>query len=421
MSKSIAIYNIDSLTAFLRDQGCLEPTEEKKGESTIRLFISLTHDNHGIDDVALQNLVNGLQSTQTRIEALIILAPIERSADPRMTQFCHSVGNISTLKELTWFGSFELIPFRDNCMQNVTAILRRARNLEMLICHDILFDGETHEFEEFAQTFNNHASLKGVYFRGCKVADGKQVKSNVNPVLMALSSVVNLRELSISCWILPLTSTSSGGSGTPSIDCPLSQLCLRPSLVSLDITDTDTGGQGILAWSAALCNSRSITTLSLQTDMLMEECRVLGEIVRSNEVIQKLILCIGHFEDDQHMMYLISALEENSTITELVFNFRAWTLFFSTPVQEAFVSMLERKNFALLSVTFILSQSAEVRNLEMEDMVEYFLVLNRSGRKILLEDPTTVSTEQWISTLISAKDSLDALFYFLSTNPSLCG
>ena len=145
----------------------------------------------------------------------------------------------------------------------------------------------------------------------------------------------------------------------------------------------------------------------------------LSKMLRTHQFLKKLTIHMGIFEDDQHMRHLISALEVNSTLTELTFIFRGWDRFFSNGIQDALVAMLEEKNFSLLSVNFDLASYPEVRNRQTEDMMEYYLSLNRFGRKALLENPTTTSREMWVSTLATASKSLDALFYFLSLNPTL--
>lgn len=56
----------------------------------------------------------------------------------------------------------------------------------------------------------------------------------------------------------------------------------------------------------------------------------------------------------------------------------------------------------------------------IKEKTEYYMRLNEVGRGKLLRRDGTATREQWVEMLISVVNDLDCLFYFLTSNPTLC-
>ena len=83
----------------------------------------------------------------------------------------------------------------------------------------------------------------------------------------------------------------------------------------------------------------------------------------------------------------------------------------SKACEECFVDML-RSNYVMEN--FVLFQRFPVK-----PEFKLYVTLNKLGRGQLLQAEET-NMEDWIQTLATVNDDLDALFYYVSINPDLC-
>jgi hypothetical protein len=52
-------------------------------------------------------------------------------------------------------------------------------------------------------------------------------------------------------------------------------------------------------------------------------------------------------------------------------------------------------------------------------VLQFYLQLNRAGRRKLMNPAVTVSNEEWIQTILDARENLNCSFYFISQNPTV--
>lgn len=57
------------------------------------------------------------------------------------------------------------------------------------------------------------------------------------------------------------------------------------------------------------------------------------------------------------------------------------------------------------------------RRLSLSQQIELYVRLNRAGRILLIKEDA--SKQEWVDTLIESKDDIDAVFYFIRSNPTL--
>jgi hypothetical protein len=378
---------------------------------SVRLHLDLATGNR-IDPVFLEILLYVLQITTCNIEEATVTLPsannVSHSAKPTMQRACSMIASIPTLRTLSWRGEGT----GPTSMEYIAKAMINARRTVRLNLWGFVFVGTFKDFFDFAVALYKHPTLKEISIASCTLEDAVCTNVNVDPILMALATVPNLTDLALSGFVPSGKAHSLRASNT------IRDLCAHPNLRSLDLLDTR--GRGLLVASKAIQISR-ITTLCVDTSLLAEEIYQLGCIIRYSKTIQDLHVYLDSFKSDDSLHLLIQALNKNRGPRRLEFIFQEPDKYFSEGIQTALVDMLENHNFKLHFLSFRLSSSLDVRNVQTESIIEYYLCLNRLGRNHLLRNSSATSNEDWISTLESAGRSLDLIYYFLSQNPSLCG
>ena len=429
-TKSIEIFDNDTLAAaicFLRNHGTfsravtLRHSRPARKSDSPRLQISIVFCSHAgfLDATIVGDFVHALNATSFAIEEVRYTFDSRFWAQANSANYYHgpklekrvygSIGCLPHLISLHWDGSGEYDP---DCQSQLAGALEGARNLVRLRCADIAFLVDDYRFDAFLMELQNHPMLSEITFADCFMSTQvlRVSERKWKAFFDALSSIQNLRKLTL-CFLAPFDP-----SYLPSTRA-FTSLCAHPKLEILDISGL--GSHVILSARQGLRRSNSLKDLTISTQLQGAELLLLGAIVRTQKSLRKLIINVQNYEDDHPMIYLISALEVNSTLTDMKFQFYDGTLFFSNGIQDAMVALLEKRNYTLLSITFDLPLCPEVRNLQTEDMLEYYLCLNRFGRKTILENLTNTHREPWLATLICSSKSLEALYYFLSLNPSM--
>jgi hypothetical protein len=405
---TVTIVDIKDTTSL---RSALRVLRQRETQATgVRLTLDLATGNRS-DPVFLESLFDVLQITTCNIEEARVTLP--RSNDETsvnrwtMLRLCSIIGGIPALRTLSLCGEGT----GPTSIDYIVKTMKKATRIVSLNFWGFDFVGRTKDFFDFAVALYKHPTLKEISIATCTLEDALCTSVNVYPILLAIASVPNLTDLTLSGFI------PSGKTGSLTVSTPLHDLCAHPNLRSLDLADTR--GRGLLLASNAIQSSR-ITTLCVDTSLLTEEVYRIGCIIRYNKTIQALHLYLDSFESDDSLHLLIQALNENRCLTRLHFVFQKRDSFFSHDIQTALVDMLENHNYTLCFLSFILSSSLEFRNEHTESMIYYYLTLNRLGRNHLLRNSNT-STEDWISTLESARGNLDAIYYFVSKHPSFCG
>lgn len=90
------------------------------------------------------------------------------------------------------------------------------------------------------------------------------------------------------------------------------------------------------------------------------------------------------------------------------------TLSLSPASQHAFVNMLRTTNFTLQQCDLPFDDD------DLQQELDLFLKLNHAGRKHLLSPDGNATINEWVNVLRELRYDLDAVFYLIMTNPSLC-
>lgn len=111
-------------------------------------------------------------------------------------------------------------------------------------------------------------------------------------------------------------------------------------------------------------------------------------------------------------MFIVRALTENRRLKSLTVSPGGLD-----SAHRAFASLVTEKNLTLEHLSYYSTYDGADEKVNEE--IEYYLKLNRLGRKDVLGNPDATRA-QWVEKLIALNGDVGALFYFLSMNPALC-
>jgi hypothetical protein len=270
------------------------------------------------------------------------------------------------------------------------------------VCHAQLV-GRSEELENLAKRIASHACLKelNLWF----LQSGATGCSSYVPLLRVLSTLQNV----VLDW--------NGDpfeheiSYSPEI---LSGLVLSPS----SQLDSLVLGQVVLSDEAVSCMSKTLEANTSLTELGLSGCQLrdkagmaLGRMLQHNKSIKRFELCGNPNLGDEACISIAQGLHHNAAMKRLDFfdNDSVTNIGF-----QAIVELLQYYNTTLECVSTDAPQEVDAR-------INFYLRLNRTlGRKNLLHETKEGAKEAWLQAMITHQNNLDYLFYFLSTNPSLC-
>jgi hypothetical protein len=231
----------------------------------------------------------------------------------------------------------------------------------------------------------------------------------------ALVEIPTLRKVCIE-------SNSTSLSGGPLVD-----------LFSANLIRLRVDAQGEIAVDAlrAASTNRRIQELLMSCGSTSDYTAALTDLIEQNQTLTKLTLIYHEgLSSEGHIVQIARALRGNTTLVHV--SIQPGDL--SISVLETFVETA-RCNYSLhrLNVfddeTMITKTTLqEIENtkdkeekaaLMLGKKIEFYTMLNRSGRGILLGNKK-LSKAQWLGKLGEVSYSLDCLFFFLQVNPTLC-
>ena len=374
---------------------------------------------------------------------------IERSlGSSTMQQVSETLGRIPTLRFLTWDVNPQAeLPNPVDCLRNLAHLLLSARKLERLQCKGVWFGGTTKDFAKLANSLSEHPTLNLISFHTCQLADERQTLDDINPVLLAFSSIPQLQLLKLGCWAVPSVYTlikefHGGGAAEQAHLYPLSKVFSRSALRSVHIRSD------ALVCVASVKDCIRVEHLKVASvGFERSESQFLADILSSShQLLETLELSLdaGIVVTDiaSHAYGVMRALQTNAALKGLRFSCLRLSngLGIVSLLQTMLVSVLENGNTTLCHVEFsgISFRGMYANQVEMQGKMNHYLKLNELGRGDLCEmynsnhssthwkqrndtkHTSMATTKKWVDTLIAAKGDVPILYYFLSQNPSLC-
>jgi len=324
----------------------------------------------------------------------------------------------------------------------ITSALQSLKGpLHSLVINEVDFRASSEEdISEFADVLGQMRSLRGCHLLQNFSLTVDEEDYKIDRVLKAISSLPLLREFTFEsyCW---------DEKGYPvqleSVE-PINQLFKSPSIETMSLENIHLENHGLKDIACALKNNTTLRNLHLRlsasdSSSSAKYLSLLADALQTNKSLECLELefdpsqpCPGL---DVFLEDVARALTINTLSSLTVFVIEAPCAFGNT-VEEAFLRMLETANFTLekLSIRSASITNDEDNEEEEEDPATYELLgpraakismllrLNRRGqRKYLMTNREYATRDKWVDALANMRHDLDALHYYLHTNPWLCG
>lgn len=337
-------------------------------------------------------------------------------------RFCQEIGKIPSLRVLNLDGSNRM--YEQSCPKRLQLILAEAKQLETLVCYNSGFSGTAQEFNDLAASLNGHPALQKVSFESCELHGRSEHAQCIGPILLALQTIPNLKDLTLPIDFREVEDPED------IMETAWNDLCRHPNLWNLTL---QLYGSGLLVRQfketlAILQNNTTLRSLGLKLHASLEAtrcCTILGQLLRNNSTLQRLSLRLrldrGFPVEADPLLPIIQALKDNTTLSELnIHCSQHLHCFSSSTAQKEFLCLLETKNSTLTKLHLQLWPIDE-RDDKFLWQLEFYLTLNRSGAKRLLQNPDVdVPSECWLDALAKCTKNVPALFCLLSANPALC-
>jgi hypothetical protein len=391
----VVILNVECIDSLLSAIQVLQLRDECSSFVVLRIDQRtwFRHEDYGgFADDMLEDLATALETSRKCIKYVSIRAVSNVAARGSVVRLLAVIGQIRTLRKLHWHASG--LTTGDCGVKHLSRVLERARFLRDLQCSRVRFSGTKEEIDEFADAITHSTHLESFELHKCNIDD-----TYVETVLTMISQLPKLENLQL----------SFGAS-------LLQRFKKKSNLTVIDIAST--GGVGLVAASIALTACKRCRVLTIASNLLKAECTVLGQLIQALPSLKWLDIHIDTFNDDVHLVTLVNALKENSTMTTLSFwsVIRGQDISLSKDIQQLFVSLLETSNFTLTSLSFVWLGIDPV----LKRNINWFQKLNGLiDRKELLRD-ANATKQTWIEALESSNKDVSCLFYILSSNPMLC-
>lgn len=339
----------------------------------------------------------------------------QNARNKKLRKLFKTLGDLPYLKTLRFHYStvaLERLP-----VHLLTIALEGGKRLEILELNQVNLTGTEEEFAVFFTTLRTHASLSVFSFSssGCCSA------SSINEVLEAISVTPKMERVVLY---------------SPQGRCPwgrlngaaLNTLCQSPTLKDLQhlvLYDSSASTGNFFADEHTMALAQALSNPQARLQEVMISCwplgqagvRTLCQMLQTNQSLQKLTMVIYELGDDNNtdetcnLGELATALLSNSTLKTLELHgstdLGKW-------IEEDFWIMMQ-SNFCLTSLKLCQDKALFSRR-----FLDFYLKLNAAGRGQLMQNENA-ATAQWVDSLIRVRDDLSCLFYFLSSNPLLCG
>lgn len=324
--------------------------------------------------------------------------------------------NLQTIT-LADFDQLQYLPV--SCLD---VLLRKCSCLTTLRLDSIAFQGTAEEFDRLAQALRQHPTLQDIGMSGLSLAlESSHHATQFLPAMAkALSQLPSLRAMEImETAYVPFWTGRS-----------LAELCSSPTLQVLRIRGVRFLNDDDIAQMAHALDAHRHHTqlselwiLSCELGYTGEEgSRALAHMLQRNTSLE--LLGVNRLLCRQSALVIAQGLVQNQTLRTLHLCLRDGP---DRGICEAYAQLLRDHNYGLetMSGSGFLRASAgghdkTCSGLAAVSQIDFYLRLNRNGRRFLLRDENTVSLHQWMDALGRQNQDVSALFYWLSRNPFLC-
>lgn len=300
-------------------------------------------------------------------------------------------------------------------IQALSKTLGHAKKLSLIRIFDVKFNvNNTNELLGVAKLLRTHDSLKRVYLDLCQVGE-ESTHFSLAPIICALAENQNVEEIALS-------NTRISPENDVDTRLWLEKLCQSSSLKSLKLEMLEELKNEHVICLAQTCDANSSSGL---LDLSIESCNVqqsacgaLADMIKTNSKLQRFELVL--YQNNKK-----SNADSEEIPKEIDWN--------DTGMADALLHNVSLKFFRIFAENISLHGYPDAfarvlqSNVQLEYLVlgwdgekpleiEFYLMLNRHGRKKLTEK---ASKKVWVDFLIQHSDDLGVIQYVLKRNPSL--
>lgn len=393
---------------------------------TVDILPSSSRAEHSLSDHAKKELVCACQANQSVTKLLVRTHNINQPehAGTVFLVLLEVLGQLPQLKKADMnLRAFDGEQFDSIVGPAVTGFVREAKNLNKLCLKYVRIGGQEapRTIQDWGRALARLSSLEEFSFTQCSLDPDLAFQSVFDPVLMALSQLPAFTGLSlVERHAEGLFSTSAflalmGAAKLRQLNCYRWRLPILGDLAHQMESKPDATLQKlVLDFDGDLQSYHDVAAILLACSSLV-----------SLELRHDWRLHMLPSTEEGGMMAVAKALQCTRMLRTLIFPFNGEPC--SIPILEAFADSLQ-VNYTLQELKLsgcsrtwgmaVQEGSDSTRVVFLMAKILSFLYMNNRGRGEVLYDSTPAA--KWVQTLEQHKDELSCLFYYLSSNPTLC-
>jgi hypothetical protein len=379
-------------------------------------------------EVTLSNAQGSIERLQAHLDATFISIETYLAwlPDHEVTAIFAAVGHLpllTTFRISFSFQRFRQLPVLPIPSQALVATLQSARQLQTLTLDEVRFAfRDNHDVEALATALRQAPNIASVTLFNCfpvqPILPAHQLalhqhhhhqqhlqeepcRLSPDPIAYALSNMPSLLELN-----LIFTIEAPGWIGAL-----LKQSCNSQSMqiLRINVPDGSFLGDPIQFMCHSLQTNSTLKELSIRCPLDGDGGRALARALTSPQIaLQELYIQMKSYH---YAIPIADALRSNKRLKS--FELRVWTGGDRRPLLEAYEAMVPHN-------TVIENLVIDNGRLGLTPVIDFYLEMNRAGRRGLLEEGDKWQKSEWINFMIRFRPDVSVLFYTLSLNPSLC-
>jgi hypothetical protein len=384
-------------------------------------FVELSLERLG-DNFDIDEFLFALQNNYTVKHVCFTGAFVRELTNDQWLKMLEGVGHLKKLEQLQiWCSTIPVDVFAH--------LLHKALKLRVVFFFHVRLDGSQQDFTQFSDAIHYHPSLSEFRFGGI---DAVVETISFDCVLEALGRAEKMQVVTVQLMNGNRQNRFTGDA--------LATLMSSKSITCLYLTRLGLGHDHYQAIATALTTNGNLRILDLfandvQNDQLLQIVNSLSV----NEGLEMVVLPGLNDLDfnDACSMAISDMIKINTSLASLYMPCSKFTDIGLVHLSESLSINTTLKKVEIAVSNKIGQQGMDaltdmlVKNYELERLVvdsneksikskiEYYMRLNAVGRGQLISSGQANRVE-WVNMLVSVRDDLDCLFYFVSMNPTLC-
>jgi hypothetical protein len=384
-------------------------------------FVELSLERLG-DNFDIDQFLFALRNNHTVKHVCFTGAFVRELMNDQWLQMLEGVGHLVGLQQLQiWCSTLPVSTFAN--------LLQRANMLQVVFFFHVKLDGTQDEFRDFSNSIRHHPRLREFRFGGIEMI---RETISFDCVVEALGEAEQMQVVTLQLMNGNRHNRFSGAA--------LAKLMSSTTMQCLYLTRLGLGPEHYEAIIMAIQTNKNIRVLDLfanniKNDQLIQIVHMLSD----NKVLEMIVLpgLDDNEFNDECSLAVSEMVKFNSSMISLYMPCSKFTDFGLVHLAESLSVNKSLKKVEIAVSNKIGQQGIEAlttmldKNYGLERLVvdsneksikskiEYYMRLNAVGRGPLINSGQANRVE-WVNMLVSVRDDLDCLFYFISMNPTLC-